>query len=373
MSMFDEQALAHLDPDERAYVQGHAVAVYLYGKTLPTFTGHKGYEYAPGISGPDARVPYVWADVMVARSGGVDGLGTIAAGEGDEPPCDGDDDVCTDDEETPPDDPDRDDDDDDPYIDEDCEEFLDPAAQEARALAPLVPVDDVLGYELAGYAEYQREFERGMAEALYLEDLDEDTDHSEVEHLKDDVQDYGMCEHSPLVLDLDGDGVSVSRVADGVDFDLRADGRAVRSAWPTGGDALLALDWDGDGAITSGAELFGNGAGTRDGFAALAALDASHLGGNGDGQIDASDALFGRLVLWTDSDRDGRSTTSELGTLASHGVVAIDLGHVGTAERDAHGNRHAQHGTFVRLADGDAHATTGTIVDVWFRYRRIAR
>ena len=54
-----------------------------------------------------------------------------------------------------------------------------------------------------GALNLSAEFEQGMADALYMEDLDEDTDHSEVEHLKDDVQDYGMCEHSPLVLDLD--------------------------------------------------------------------------------------------------------------------------------------------------------------------------
>ena len=56
----------------------------------------------------------------------------------------------------------------------------------------------------------------------------------------------------PLVLDLDGDGVGVSTVDEGVRFDLTGDGVAERMATTSGGDGFLVLDRDGDGRITSG-------------------------------------------------------------------------------------------------------------------------
>ena len=66
-TMFDQQALADFDLEDRAYVQGHAIGVYLYGKTLPGYIGYR-YAYEPGFSSGDARVSYGWDTVMVAVS-----------------------------------------------------------------------------------------------------------------------------------------------------------------------------------------------------------------------------------------------------------------------------------------------------------------
>jgi hypothetical protein len=44
-----------------------------------------------------------------------------------------------------------------------------------------------------------------------------------------------VCSHSPLVLDLDGDGVQLSSVAEGVHFDLANNGEQPLVAWPRGG------------------------------------------------------------------------------------------------------------------------------------------
>lgn len=96
----------------------------------------------------------------------------------------------------------------------------------------------------------------------------------------------------PLVLDLNGNGFQTTGLLAGVAFDINVDGRLDRVSMPTGGDALLALDRDGNGRIDSGAELFGDQHGAQDGFAALAALDD-----NGDGAIDASDSSFAALKL----------------------------------------------------------------------------
>jgi len=405
-AMFDQGALAGYGLEDRAYVQGHAIAVYLYGKTLPNYTGHVGYRYDPGHSSPDARVPYLWHEVMVARSGGVDGSGGVMYHGGDDVECEGDDCDDTelppcDDTEPPPDgdtepppdgdtepppdgdtEPPPDGDTETPpgdeeceppdEIDPDCEEFLDPAAMDARDLSQLVDVQLVLGEDYPADTAYERAFRRGMAEALHLQDLNEDTHYSEVEAIKHEVQDEGMCEHSPLVLDLNGDGVAVGPVSRGVTFDLLARGTPVRTAWPEADDALLVLDWDGDGAITNGGELFGNtrriGGGGRyaNGFESLRVLDEAENGGNEDGVIDADDALFGRLQVWRDTDRDGVSSEDELASIAEVGIVSIDLGYAEMSLRDEAGNRLDQHGTFVRV-DGDGGYDAASIVDVWFR------
>jgi hypothetical protein len=93
---------------------------------------------------------------------------------------------------------------------------------------------------------------------------------------------------SPLVLDLDGDGVRLSGLAEGVPFDLLGTGEKVLSAWTDGRDAMLALDRNENGRIDDATELFGNvtgGGAFGDGFGPLAALDDDR-----DGAIDARDA-----------------------------------------------------------------------------------
>lgn len=133
---------------------------------------------------------------------------------------------------------------------------------------------------------------------------------------------------SPLVLDLEDDGLELS--SEMVSFDVLASGDLQRSTWVGSGEGLLVRDQDGDGRISSGAELFGNSsdcAGGRclDGVEALRAWDAAERGGNADGVIDARDRVFSELRLWIDSDGDGASSPSELHGLADRGVRALSL------------------------------------------------
>lgn len=172
------------------------------------------------------------------------------------------------------------------------------------------------------------------------------------------LRNRSVCMGSPLVLDLDGDGVELGGQ---VEFDLGATGEPVRTSWPTGGDAFLALDRDGDGAIGSGAELFGDGPGDANGFDRLARHDDHR-----DGRIDRRDAVFRALRLWVDADADGRSAPGELHPLPTLGVAAIELDYHEQALVDRRGNQLRQAGRFLRTADRRAAlGSTGAVVDVW--------
>ncbi|GIZ11223.1 hypothetical protein [Pseudomonas sp. NCCP-436] len=120
----------------------------------------------------------------------------------------------------------------------------------------------------------------------------------------------------PLVLDLAGNGFSTSGLSRPVRFDLDADGRLDQISVPTGDDALLALDRNGNGRIDDGRELFGDQHGAANGFAELARFDE-----NGDGRIDAADSVFEQLRLLR-FDALGRQ---HLQSLADSAVSAIEL------------------------------------------------
>ena len=111
----------------------------------------------------------------------------------------------------------------------------------------------------------------------------------------------------PLVFDLNGNGLELSRVEDGVTFAIDGKGVQRKTAFVQGGDAFLALDRDGNGKIDGGQELFGDQNGAIDGFAELARFDE-----NQDGSIDAQDKIFSQLQLYQDQNRDGISQEYEL-------------------------------------------------------------
>src|SRR6056297_2774533 len=136
---------------------------------------------------------------------------------------------------------------------------------------------------------------------------------------------------SPLVIDLDGDGVKLISHEDSTAFfDLNLDGFAEMTGWVSADDALLALDVDGDGIIDNNSELFGDQTGHANGFLALAAHD-----GNGDGVIDANDAVFADLIAWRDLNGDGFSAESEMVSPTDVGITSIDLAYVDVNETNA--------------------------------------
>ncbi len=63
---------------------------------------------------------------------------------------------------------------------------------------------------------------------------------------------------SPLILDLDGNGVETVSVNDGVYFDHDGNGFAEKSGWVSENDGILVRDLNNNGQIDGGNELFGD-------------------------------------------------------------------------------------------------------------------
>ncbi len=167
---------------------------------------------------------------------------------------------------------------------------------------------------------------------------------------------------SPLVLDLDGDGVETVGLDANIHFDHAGDGFKELSGFVGADDGLLVWDKNGDGQVNSGAELFGNetvlGDGTKadNGFLALADLDS-----NGDGVFDVNDDKFSELRVFQDKNQNGQADDGELLTLSDAGVQSISLEYSNSSTVDENGNEHRQLGSFITTS-GETHS----IEDVWF-------
>ena len=167
---------------------------------------------------------------------------------------------------------------------------------------------------------------------------------------------------SPIVLDLNGNGVQTISYSAGVKFDLNAQGQAIQTGWVSSGDGLLVMDRNHDGIINNGSELFGssttlaNGTKATDGYQALRELDTDH-----DGVIDKNDAAFNDLSVWVDANSDGVSTANEIHSLASLNITQISVQATAGTGIDAAGNLQGLMSSF-QTADGATHGTA----DVWF-------
>ena len=148
---------------------------------------------------------------------------------------------------------------------------------------------------------------------------------------------------SPLVLDLDGDGVETVSVDQGTYFDHDGNGFAENTGWVGTDDGLLVRDLNENGVIDDGTELFGNnsvlssGATAENGFEALADLDS-----NEDGVFDSSDTAWNSVKVWKDNNYNAQVDTGELLTLEQAGISGINLNYNYQDATDEQNNAHTQ-------------------------------
>ncbi|RLM17922.1 hypothetical protein BIY29_18815 [Brenneria alni] len=167
---------------------------------------------------------------------------------------------------------------------------------------------------------------------------------------------------SPLVIDLDGDGVETLIRGDKKYFDLNNDGLSEETGWVSPDDGLLVHDVNGDGRISNGGELFGNhtqlgnGKTADNGFQALAEYDD-----NGDKTIDAQDAAYATLRIWRDLNSNCISDKGELQSLKDAGVAEISTDYRSSDYVD---NNYHQHLMIANATLSDGRISNAT--DVWF-------
>lgn len=161
-----------------------------------------------------------------------------------------------------------------------------------------------------------------------------DEAYNKLEYLADDYK-------TPLVIDLNGNGVQTLADSFGVSFDFDGKGTPSQTGWVHPDDGLLVWDKDKDGLINHGEELFGdnsllnNHTKAKEGFSALAEFDS-----NGDGIIDNTDSLWSELKVWQDKNSDGLSQSHELIALDTLGIKSIELNAKETHFFDDNGNFH---------------------------------
>ena len=171
---------------------------------------------------------------------------------------------------------------------------------------------------------------------------------------------------SPIVIDLNNDGINTLSLDYTRNFDLDNNGFAEATGWIQKDDALLAYDRNGNGKIDNGGELFGDktisdnyysytNPKAKNGFEALKEFDT-----NNDGIIDKNDKDFDKLLLWQDKNSNTITDEGELIKLSDK-VRSIDLNYK-EISTDNNGNSIRQTST-ATLNDG----TKVKADDVWFK------
>jgi hypothetical protein len=128
------------------------------------------------------------------------------------------------------------------------------------------------------------------------------------------------------MLDLDGDGLELTRADGSILFDHNADLIRTATGWIGSDDGILVRDLNGNSTIDSGLELFGIDTLKADGSYAVNGFDAlGDLDTNGDCQITAVDAAWSQIKVWRDLDQDGVSDAGEVVGLDALGITRIGV------------------------------------------------
>lgn len=195
----------------------------------------------------------------------------------------------------------------------------------------------------------------------------------------DDNPDDHNCDSrtSPLIVKTENEdlaGIDLTSQENGVWFDILGENSYPRAhakkkiSWITKDSYQFLTKPNSRGAVNGINELFGDntkgpdGSFADNGYAALAKYDL-----NQDEVIDASDAVYVDLRLWSDKNFDGKAQRDELRSLADAELIAIDLQFDNSFhEEDQYGNQ-TKMKSVVKYADG----SLKLIFDLWFKYENL--
>ncbi|MQB11572.1 hypothetical protein DXT96_17155 [Agrobacterium sp. ICMP 6402] len=152
----------------------------------------------------------------------------------------------------------------------------------------------------------------------------------------------------PILLDLNGDGLSIDRLRESSQFiDFDGDGYLRRTAWAQNGDGVLILDANGDGVITRSSEFVftdWDPSASGDLEAVKNVFDT-----NRNGKLDAGDTRWNAFKV---------SINGQLKSLKELGIASIDLTPKGSGQSFSDGSAIVGTTTFTR-SDG----STGMVGD----------
>ncbi len=173
--------------------------------------------------------------------------------------------------------------------------------------------------------------------------------------------------NSPLVFDLNGDGIQTTQQNRLFNIDGRGGDELISSLGAD--DGTLVFDGDGDGRFgESGLELFGNntdlnGDGQADGFGngfeALGGFATQALGAGAvaDGRLDANE------IRQLDAAGLRMDVNGQLHSLRQLGITGINLNFNNSSQVDAFGNQFRQQSSFER------NGRQQSLIDIWFSHQ----
>jgi len=171
---------------------------------------------------------------------------------------------------------------------------------------------------------------------------------------------------TPVVVDLDGDGVEFDTIEDGIVFDADGDGEDEQIAWANEDDAVLVYDENGNNDVDGLDEIAFSRYSDDPNATDLEGL--RHFDTNEDLILDANDAEFESFKLWQDSDGDGVVGEGEMMTLSEAGIESLELTSDGQSYYAANGDVLVHGEAGVNYADG----TQGILADAEFGYEELA-
>ena len=229
----------------------------------------------------------------------------------------------------------------------------------AELLANMIECDKVLGdYDIENYREQLEKYAKGMGMSYeelvkYLRDRGLITDETLSDLLSDGMNEAANARVivDPIVLDLNGNGVTKTTIKEGTYFDLNGDGFAEKTEWIENEDGLLIRDLNGNGKVDNAGELIGenqllsNGKLSKNGLEVLQDLDT-----NKDGYLDKNDLAYSELLVWRDLNGNGRVDDKELSTLDELGIDKLKL-YENLAEDATAGSGIKKDGTEFKISD----------------------